>query len=157
MNDKQTEKQKALQHVRGVCKELMELSEGCVVNVYTRGWVDSETGNDSNENSDVTINSDGEMIYSGDEYDIEDVKYGFYEEGSDEELCFKIIGHTPHLEHWLRGIEGAYDLMNDVAPYAELHDFSDEGESRATKYNLTKDGNNQSEEFYKAYNEIVGI
>ena len=63
-----------------------------------------------------------------------------------------IIGHTPHLEHWLRGIEEA-----------KVNSFWFETQKGGLEgfvyhiYNLTKDGENQSEEFYKAYCEIVGI
>jgi hypothetical protein len=131
------EKQKALEHVRSVCPELMELSQGCRLYKGRRAVV-------------VDTTDDGEHIkayYEGAE--VENAlfsKQHFYDEGG------QIIGHTPHLEHWLRGINHAYG----VRPPVELHLGILLIGSRL-EYNLTKDGNNQDESFYKAYNQIVGI
>ncbi|MEX0281433.1 MAG: hypothetical protein AB3N13_09635 [Arenibacterium sp.] len=63
----------------------------------------------------------------------------------------RVVGHTPHLEHWLRGIDGGIETHLDEGVF-EILMFS-----KWVKYDLTKDGENQSEEFYKAYCEIVGV
>lgn len=72
------------------------------------------------------------------------------------------IGHTPHLEHWLRGIDSirtgdsygsfSYDTGNECT--FKLVD-DDRPDVVMGYYNLTKDGDNQSPEFYQAYNKIT--
>lgn len=62
------------------------------------------------------------------------------------------------LRHWLRAMKAGaekhrvhitFDALNDPF-YFRMVDI-------IGSYNLTKDGENQSEEFYKAYCEIVGV
>lgn len=57
------------------------------------------------------------------------------------------LGHTPHLEHWLSGIE---HLKGDSYQEACRNTL-------LKVYNLTQDGGNQDESFYKAYCQIVGV
>ena len=133
---KQSYKDKALAHVRSICPELMELSFGCEV----------ERGIGLPKQKATVIQKSG-------------VGWMLWLHGS--EIChaehtdkLNIIGHTPHLEHWLRGLNSSTDSY--------CHSIFDNGEltlsgKPVTVYDLTKDGENQSEEFYKAYCEIVGI
>lgn len=145
-----TYKEKALAHVRSVCPELMELSFGCEVHI---------TGEDREHDAKFVyrywISVHGEeredCVYKpkfqfGDDMVIRD----------SEDPTVEIIGHTPHLEHWLRGIDA-----NSTDPSWVISVSSNlmriEYRDVAGIYNLSADGENQSEEFYQAYCEIVGI
>ena len=139
-------KQKALDHVRIVCPELMELSRGCCVecepNLQHPKYV-TATGKNSEgeEYIDITPGSVINRLYKKKKFA--------------HDKTYKIIGHTPHLEHWLRGI-------GTVSPKPSVDLWSIELEINSDRkdnclYNLTKDGENQSDEFYKAYCEIVGV
>lgn len=158
-------KQKALDHVRSVCPELMEFKRGCEVVADQNGihyWYKGEDhqGNHWYQSSwaihcnDLRNNPEENGLIKG-----------------------KIIGHTPHLEHWLRGIElngnSSYEniqsdgevLLIEI-PNGKKESFQEKlGDGQydsgvnylwsKMEYNLTKD--EQSEDFYKAYCEIVGI
>ena len=71
---------------------------------------------------------------------------------------------TPHLEHWLKGINsrprGRYPNLeiteNGTITVLDISASPVETEFR-TSYNLLEDGENQSEGFYKAYCNIVGV
>lgn len=143
-------KDRALAHVRKVCSELMELSFGCAVKVKNKSF----------PNGYLTHIYGLESVHATD-----NIKAGRYitsDFGAIEEGTYKIIGHTPHLEHWLRGIDKVHkefgDPLYSISSDGELCGFNyllhvDEG---VCEYDLTKDGNSQSEDFYKAYCEIVG-
>lgn len=63
---------------------------------------------------------------------------------------------VPHLEHWLRGIHQA-DLANTTNIRIECGGAiyrTDENHIQCY-YDMTKDGENQDEAFYKSYCEIV--
>ena len=133
------EKAKALKHVRESCPELMELTRGCETqkDVYFIGIAD--------DYGETWFVREDQIQYGQDDV--------FYTDGSDNSEV-PIIGHTPHLEHWLRGIA----TRRQCAVVTD----ADEGTAlfepyRGTTfpYNLSKDGNNQSPEFYQAYNEIT--
>jgi len=137
-------KQKALDHVRNVCPELMELGRGCVIELHHdigREVIDREYPILDNKITDGPyyncIDSDRKV---------------------NRKVIKKIIGHTPHLEHWLRGIESAWgDLDNVCLRHERLSICINFDDDHWLDYNLTKDGENQSEEFYQAYCEIVGV
>lgn len=74
------------------------------------------------------------------------------------------------LEHWLRGIhQSRKDKIGMSDPYCYATSIDGElmkevggtgsfdYELIGQRYDLDKDGENQSEEFYKAYCEIVGV
>lgn len=130
-------KELALNHVRDVCPELRELSFGCRVMPI-----------DIKEKEHYYAVKKWSSNDSLDTYCVEDDQnYNLY----DEEYI--LIGHTPHLEHWLRGMKNTeveVTVWPDDCVTLELG-------MTCCKYNLTKDGENQSEEFYKAYCEIVGV
>ena len=122
-------KQKALDHVRSVCPELNEPAYDKVQTIV----------------DDLT-----------DRKGLKQEWWGIDEQIRDEIIdeWGKIIGHTPHLEHWLRGMGSGW-AVNGVGQM--LNDGFDEWGLCGFEYNLTKDGENQSEEYYKAYCEIVGV
>ena len=63
---------------------------------------------------------------------------------------------TVHLEHWLRGVckKWRLDLCEVIAQHSKAEaDFS----LLFRHYNLTKDGENQSPEFYKSYCDICSL
>jgi len=124
---KQSYKERALSHVKTLCPELMELSKGC--DVY------------SNLNPDKGIFVGGVVWLNETE--------GTLEDWHDD---MKIIGHTPHLEHWLRTLGmrvGRLCAMKDGEIAIEMISVKD------IVFNLTT-GQPATEEDYKAYCEIVG-
>lgn len=149
-------KQKALDHVRSVCPELMELSFGC--------WVYSEWRNSRVRHFVLHADYDRRWGRANDKYVwIAEARWGKKPNGGSTKKVLAddvtIIGHTPHLDHWLRGV--GIDETTDVYVNSELETLSVVKQSTplnlVAQYNLTKDGENQSEEFYKAYCEIVGV
>ena len=62
--------------------------------------------------------------------------------------------HAAHLEHWLRGMNTIV-IAASMVP-GKLLFVRGEGK-RDVVYELAKGGEEQSEEFYQAYCEIVGI
>jgi hypothetical protein len=132
-------KTKALDHVRSVCPELMELSFGCKIE-----W-DKEIG--------VISGFFYNRWYAT--FSERNLPPQVFQEETLEKI--KIIGYTPHLEHWLRGIDPIRDEANISANGKFYISQTESGKTNWGVYDLTKDGENQSEEFYKAYCEIVGI
>jgi hypothetical protein len=74
--------------------------------------------------------------------------------------------HTPHLEHWLRGLKSAekdsdYDWwgIDVVGRFIKIDEYNPNGSVSLTQhdYNLAKDGENQDSSFYEAYCSIVGL
>lgn len=130
-------KQKALEHVRSVCPELMELSFGCILIDENDGKQYTYVNGGDHHTEDAWM-----MLLDSKSLICSDENLGF-----DAEL--EIIGHTPHLEHWLRGIKATAhkDWLGEVWNSILW----------PQRYDLTKDGENQSEDFYKTYCTIVGI
>lgn len=136
-------KELALTHVRDVCSELRKLSFGCWVRYF---GVEERVVKEHPDKVDFW------RFESSAPYCDLDVS-------PNDASGFKIIGHTPHLEHWLRGM--GIDEATDVYVHSEMETLSvvqqQTPRNLVAGYDLTKDGENQSEEFYKAYCEIVGI
>lgn len=132
-------KQKALDHVKNVCPELMELSFGC--------WVESTNFEERYKYTKKVgrVDKDTDIVIYAEDGNHDDMEH--FRNGN-----MRIIGHTPHLEHWLRGINPTSPVRVPV----ELHADNTMVIGSRVLYDLTKDGENQSEEFYKAYCEIVG-
>jgi len=141
-------KQKALDHVRSVCSELMELSFGCRFHdsLKNQGTVTHVTDFVSKK-----LPYDIHFVMDDNKTDSEEAASEWFE----EEIT--IIGHTPHLEHWLRGIQG--DDEDTIFIFDDVR--VDSNGIYFPKYNLfwntVRDGENQSEEFYKSYCQIVGV
>ena len=125
------EKAKALKHVREVCPELMEFKKGCEIVAKQNGITYWYKGEDHNG---VHWYQSSWAIHCN------DLRNNAEDNGF---IKGKIIGHTPHLEHWLLSINPS--LYNGEQCRKSIIDC----------YNLTKDGNNQSPEFYQAYNRIT--
>jgi hypothetical protein len=147
-------KQKALDHVRSVCEELMELSFGCEVQ--------------KGINSYYIVDYDTDLLGKDCRYWLrqEDNGYRINCRTADEMKSYKVIGHTPHLEDWLRGIKDAekdsdYDWWGITVDgdFIKIDEYNPNGSLSTTKvtYNLTKDGENQDGSFYEAYCSIVGL
>jgi hypothetical protein len=140
-----TQKEKALAHVRSVCPELMELRNGCTLHIQM-------------ELVRIVLTTKDGTFYC------DDGKF-WTREMLEQNRLIKIIGHTPQLQHWLMGITSAewIDLKNDRNPDGSKERLYVQCEKKeigwnfGIYYDLTKDGDNQSEEFYQAYNQIVGI
>lgn len=69
------------------------------------------------------------------------------------------LNYIPHLEHWLRGIDKnvanfKVKVFGRKQRRIGIIGWSDEF---FITYNPYKDGENQNEEFYKAYCQIVGV
>jgi len=135
-----TEKEKALTHVRSVCPELMKLSFGCEIKCKMR--------------------DDDPHIVHADVLDTDEWKGWVYvyncslgAEKIHPNNVYQINGHTPHIEHWLRGMEGEIAFLPVVK--AKLRFYA--AGKDVVFYDLTKDGDEQSEEFYQAYNDIIGL
>lgn len=145
-------KQKALDHVRSVCPELMELSFGCrivwkyehALNAVSR----VKRGKDAVVMADLQVS--GLLIRIENNLSLRTVN---------PHDC-RIIGHTPHLEHWLRGVRKV--AVDNYEQYEIKLFFNSAWELRLTtpkgtiNIDLTKDGENQDSSFYKTYCEIVG-
>lgn len=155
-------KQKALDHVRKACPELMELSMGCrIENLFfykteadkkknNIDWTHLDHHEDGLRGTVVKDLRKSDLLPMwvdwGDQLE-------FQVEANDI-VSFDIIGHTPHLEHWFRGFQKA-PLNTEIAP--NINGLIYSNNAVVCEYNLTLDGENQSEDFYKAYCEIVGI
>lgn len=89
---------------------------------------------------------------------VTDYGHGTLHEESPARCYFKY--NTPHLEHWLRGLHQGAETTSLYLAEGLLQIIIGERDNDFAfrlDYNLTKDGENQSEEFYKAYCEIVGV
>ena len=136
-------KTKALEAVRRVCPELMELSWGCRVTLR------EPIGNAGIIYNTKVIDCVGDIVYL-DAAEIIEKK---------DKSDVKIIGHTPHFEHWLRLIRSKrsnasyrHDQINK-----ELFWIGRSGHENEFTYNLTKNGDDQSPEFYKAICELCSL
>ena len=128
-------KQKALDHVRSVCPELMDLSFGC--------WVAIEARPDPLLLQVVEPYRNREQAWLMTDHMV-------WHEGYEKD---QIIGHTPHLEHWLRALDKRgipYRYTNCGVVYWDsdrdpiIFHFNDEGQP-------------ESEEDYRKFCCIIGV
>lgn len=147
-------KQKALDHVRSVCPELKppeHLSMPVRWDGHSYYW-----------GEDMTMIADIDAVYEGEGFRLRG--WGHLQDETKYQENAKFIERainnavTPHLEHWLRGMGSRYAISGEGDVCLWKYDLIKRWELvQSDFYNLTKDGENQSEEFYKAYCEIVGI
>ena len=143
------EKAKALKHVREVCGLKIPTALPLPVRLdgYTGGYIWGK------ENEMIADFDDGVNV--GDGFRIRGWGRIQNEELMKENMQFiadSINAYaSPHLEHWLRGIGGEHGYWGKNHPPTNLT------WKILEVYNLSKDGNNQSPEFYQAYNEIVKV
>lgn len=133
-------KQKALDHVRSVCPELNEPVRMHVVEANKYDYFKPS------EIEVVAVSAEQLPDRMLEMNEIRLVRKTF-------------AGRTPHLEHWLRGLEeahGCHWIYSDGGFFSG-HSINSAERIEDADYNLTNDGENQSEEFYKAYCEIVGV
>ncbi len=144
-----TNKEKALAHVRSVCPELMELSLGCA-------FINPERVTEFDDGQDWIVRSLATWNHDINKSENDDLYEGLIGGETDIIDC-EIIGHTPHLEHWLRGIgkRRSFELSSTGDEMLVVIDWT--APTTRVLYDLTKPGDEQSEEFYQAYNQIVGI
>jgi len=140
-----TQKEKALAHVRSVCPELLRLTVGCLVEVRL-------LPNPEKTLHKLVADFDGDFKKNG--LPRANTHFEVYEFGGLGGDCMtKIIGHTPHLEHWL-------NAMN-LPPNTKIENYTENrfgvwnGEVRIY-FNRTT-GQPATEEDYQKYNQIVGI
>lgn len=125
-------KQKALDHVRSVCPELKGgLEFGCKVRVFGKELTFVHLISHENGTHTPYYIAPNGSLHNG-TYTHEEMQ------------SITIIGHTPHLEHWLRGIKGYVFEGNIISVFRQVVE-TDEVIKTDIPYNLTKDGENQSE------------
>lgn len=152
-------KQKALDHVRSVCPELMELSFGCNLVTNGRPYEVIVSSQYEPERIGRRLNREGRIAVQ-----VNAEPFGFPSVTQERFIdCIKddeIIGHTPHLEHWLRTLDGLTGDYDNDGHRFQFYDPEWPEAPDATiilTYDLTKDGENQDEEFYRSYCEITGV
>lgn len=137
-------KDRALAHVRKMCPELMKLSKGCILQHKDFGGVGCVLHR---------YDPDKRIVWFTHPAYISLKKYLFD--------SVKIIGHTPHLEHWLRSLRHADNRDYSYFLRGEywLREYN-HGDLREVdtmfRFDLTT-GQPATEEDYKAYCEIVGV
>lgn len=123
-------KQKALDHVRSVCPELMELSEGCIFEYNYDYW-----------HVNMVRRGDGTVFAFSPSGDIHDIGYvnekdkwqykyqhftkEWFEDEKDE---IKIIGHTPHLEDFIRVVRLHHKNRSGDIDVMDYYDVGNDGE-----------------------------
>lgn len=128
-------KQKALDHVRSVCPELMELGFGC--RVYIKD--EQANGTYSGYYTEGKYRGVGRINVS--HIDIGHVPY--------DSMQMNIIGHTPHLENFIHALHfGEFSSRDELLTEAEnMH-------ALVMLYDCKKGGDEQSDAFYQAWLEM---
>jgi hypothetical protein len=144
-----TEKEKALAHLRSVCPELMELSFGCEVVLLREEYSKNKAKVFVTHKREI---KDRDTIVELCEAYSNGTSNLFYEDKSN----LKIIGHTPHPHHWLKGLwesSGTWMLkpVHEGFEFVDMHNFG----KKSFKNHYIRYGD--TDEFYQAYNQITGI
>ena len=150
------EKAKALKHVREVCPELME-------NIKRKSVIEKMVDRFLGWNIPADkVYPDGGFSFkqienhqpSGTNIFDATVAEEMFRYATENEVGEPIIGHTPHLEHWMIAIAKKTHFMTHTLESNIIAIMGTHSKDCA-RYDTTKEGDNQSPEFYQAYNNIT--
>lgn len=154
-----TYKEKALEHVRSVCPELQKDPIKHMVGRFL-GW---RLPHDFHPDGGITFKADfnehtehpmkhepiGTNLLDAEQAK-EMFRFAIEDDGGNQ-----IIGHTPHLEHWVRVLGSAY-LIDGRGNLFKWLPGAPETYTKIARFDLTT-GQPATEADYQAYCEIVGV